>query len=824
MTSEFTDAGGLIAPSAWPYRSHALGLCGVEEHARLADQLADTVGEVAQDIRSRWSGVLPDVYEAPGAEHLYLAMDPAHRAGETVSERLRWGAKLMRNYTDTVGGLKQRLATLETEATAWRATVSPGIWVSAEDLPFVRVAEFTPAGALLEALSPLAQAKGMTLSWREHRPSVEQNQAYVATISGLTEQIRDAIETLVHGLQTVEAAEGRISALTFAMGGSPFGSAPPDDGEWFMRDRDELEAMTPEQLTQWWNGLESWQQEAMGDTIPLLDLDRQIVEGKLTDAIEQAAESESGTDIAALDATLQVFGQDEAALAAVIAGAGGAAVATVVHAAGQSAFTTGCDMEAARRVATRLREGLSTASADWEPEQAQKFALEMLRGVEGGRHASAVGFLFGDHRNSPMGEEFTVATATELDAMERDPIGWQQPWLHIGPEVGVLALEALTPGQDGNSTRLQDPMGRVLSTLGEYPDAALNWLTDDGTDEYSPTDESDSGYKSAGQARLEYYFQERDSSVRAGRDGFEGVAALWSGAQEATGGPLDPNSYDPTSGAYDPEVWEKVATMTTYAVRGLSENETFIPEQVSTLGMIELASGTVDAMPHLAHNPIHEYSTDQELKSLALEGFLPSELPGLEGEPRATPNVTRAALAEVAAAAASSPASVEMLTQGVSQYQEVLVGVAQKGQTDPREAVDRIVKLEAFLSGARDGGEAGVMNRKDEAAEQAINAASTAAGAIPVPEPVEKVGKLALKGAVAWATDEALDAWTNNLAEAQVDSEGKAREEAAATGHAAAELATQLGVDGLSANEASGTFDSVYEAIYSKSSDGIVTQ
>lgn len=817
MSSEFTDAQGLVAPDAWPYRSHALGLGWVEEQARLARGLADTVGEVARDVHGRWSGVLPEVYEGPGAWELYAAMNPVHRAGETVSDRLRWGAKLMRNYTDTVSGLKQRLANLETEATAWRTTVLAGIWVSAEDLPFVRVVEFAAVGSLLEAASPLAQTQGATLSWREHRPSVEQNQAYVTTISTLTEQIRDAIETLVRGLQAVDTAEGRISALTFAMGGHAFGSASPDDGEWFMRDRGELEAMTPEQLVRWWDGLEVWQQEAMVDTVPLLGLDRQVVQDKFADAIEQATESESGTDIAELDVTLQVFGQDEVAWAAAVTAAGGAAVASVVHAAGQSAFTERRDASGGRRVAARLREGLSQASAHWEPEQAQDFALEMLRGVDPGRHASAVGFLFGDHHQNPMGQELTVAMATELDAMERDPIGIEQPWLHSGPEPGVLYLEVMAPRQDEYPARLQDPLGRVLSTLGEYPDAALDWLTDDSTDEYSsPKTENPGAYRSAGQARLEHYFRERDSSTGSGRDGFEGVAALWTDAQEATGGPLDP-------GSYDPQVWEKVATVTTYAVRGLSENPTFIPEHVSTLGTIELADGTVHAMPHLVHNPIHEYSASKQ-EEVLVRNFLPSELPGVEGEPRATPNVTRAALADVAAAAASSPASAEVLAQGVGQHQEALVGIAQKGQTDPREAVERIVKLEAFLSGARDGGEAGVMNRKDEAAEQAINVASTGAGAIPVPEPVEKVGKFALKGAVAWATDGALDAWTNNLAEAQVDSEGKALEEGAAVGVAAEELAKQLGVKSMSANEATGTFDSVYDAIYSKSSDGIATQ
>lgn len=582
--SEFTDGTGLVSPSTWPVRSHELGLDWVEEMADEARRLGDRVTEVTGQVVQVWSGMRQQ-YQGPGEEKLWAAMAPVGSDGEAEKQEFGSAHRVMAEYAQDVSSLKRRLADVETEATLWRGRVASGIWVSGEDLPFVKVQSIWSAAKDFVDLG----TQGETVSWHEHRPSIEQNEAFIATARQLTEQIRGEGERLARKLQKLYDPPGGDQRYHTRAAGWGFwdGWGGKEEHPWFVPSRQKLREMSPEELRAWWDALTPGQRELMANTMPELDLDSGVAERILTDAMREAADG-NVVHVENLDVMLTLFGHDDAAMASMFTAVGGATVVGVLREAGRSGQASAAgeaSSQAAFRVVTTLRENLAAASADWSETAAKQFAQEVMRGSdETAWPAPEVAYLFADELNNPMSEHFTVAMADELDAVERGNPDWPGHWPPDSYSSGLFGLLAANGMEDPERhARLNDPMGRVLSTLGQYPDAALDWLTDAAQDEFAVE-------QTAGEARLEHYYKVRDSSA----DGFEGVSAVWAGALQASGGPYDQDSWGMEA---DDGGWERVATMTTLATRGLEANPAFVPENVSSLGARDLATGTVLSLP-----------------------------------------------------------------------------------------------------------------------------------------------------------------------------------------------------------------------------------
>lgn len=398
-----------------------------------------------------------------------------------------------------------------------------------------------------------------------------------------------------------------------------------------------------------------------------------------------------------LEALLKRWKGDDGVVDDVFAELGGAATVRLVDEAANAGQI---------ELAAALRSALSTASADWTTEEAQEFAGTLMNeytAVTGG--VAAIGYLFADVENAPLGVELAVAAATEADRIERMTPGvWSGGW----SEMSLSGVGGLT-GDSAQGARVNDAAGRILQTLGQYPDAALDWLStgDDGA---------------AHDDRISYWFGTRDWS-RTG-DGFEGPAALWGGASRASGGPAH--------GWTDDDISTRVAEMTTGVVRALAANEELLGEIVSPEGSQEFAHAVGVHLPAFVEYPLTSNFAPEDLDN---RGSKAVSILGTEGA-LTIPVVVDSELKRILAVVGGDPTTPSgALRPYILQYEEdaMVAGLDSANPIDARGAIDRITTLSGALSGASAGNDAAVAVRYDEGVREVFGAGATAAGAAPVP-------------------------------------------------------------------------------------------
>lgn len=432
-------------------------------------------------------------------------------------------------------------------------------------------------------------------------------------------------------------------------------------------------------------------------------------------------------DVASLQAFFDVWGRDPAAMARFYAALGGSDTVGLVDRLGDAVTAGEIGGPVALALATGLREGLSVASQRWSTRTASEFAAGMLDGASptGGGRVAAVGFLFSDAVQRPLGMELTVAVADVVDLQERTGL-WQGPWSDRSPHAGGRVLSTLEGEVRGwSGTRADDLAGRVFSTLGAYPTAALEWLMSTDPDVVEENDD-------LGAARIVYWYGERDWSDAAAGDGFEGPATFWAGAQQVPGGPTDASAYSATA-------WERVATLTTLVAGNLVINPAFLPENLSELGSTHLAEGISLSVPYLAERPVYEFDGEAaELDRQRVRG-ISNLLPGMDS-PRVIPDVSKVDLATLLAGAVSADGGREVLVASVGAYQDALVGLASGGRLPNEGVLDRVAALQGLLDGAGAGGRLATATRHDAAVQEVIDLAAEVVGAIPVPGAGKLVG------------------------------------------------------------------------------------
>ena len=135
MSSEVTDASGLIDPDMFPFRSGALwtSLDDVSENARFCRQTGQSVGQASRDAHTAWAS-LREHYQAPEGEDLYGAMDPVKASGDREWDVLDQAAGLMDAYVDELMPVRQKLQVLEADARELRTRVAGGVWLTASDV------------------------------------------------------------------------------------------------------------------------------------------------------------------------------------------------------------------------------------------------------------------------------------------------------------------------------------------------------------------------------------------------------------------------------------------------------------------------------------------------------------------------------------------------------------------------------------------------------------------------------------------------------------------------------------------------------------------
>lgn len=470
---------------------------------------------------------------------------------------------------------------------------------------------------------------------------------------------------------------------------------------------------------------------------------------------DMASELGSGTfesDLAAqLQALYGLYGNDPTVMAQMNLALGGEDLMSLISRIDDAGANGWIAPGAALLLAQSVRGGLSVGSERWTAGVGQGFANDLWKGAAkeyGTGSWTGLAFLFGDEGDDPIGVTTTVGLANLADEYERGMPGVTASYPGPGQGVmgpdGFLAMaEADQAGYDVN--RLGDWTARVFSTLGEYPQEAMDWLTDTGTDPYKDTPiYPDEPFASdeLGANRVEYWFGDRDSSL----DGFEGVLALWEGAQSIPGGPTD-------GSFYSPEAWNQASVLSHDVIHQLigepqptedaseyvAGNPHFSSDNISDLGSVKLVQALAPQMPGLVEEPM-----------VTQTGYKPSESDptafidpyGIEGDPREYVSLSPEALARVLGIAGSQGGGAEALEIVVNDYQNIVTGAAQVGAYNPADAATRVAILQSVLDGSTTGVDLGAATRHDEAVESAIGVVETGVGMLPIPGLDKLVGAI----------------------------------------------------------------------------------
>lgn len=455
-------------------------------------------------------------------------------------------------------------------------------------------------------------------------------------------------------------------------------------------------------------------------------------------------------DAAKLQALFALYGNDPVVMSKMNLAMGGEDVISLINAIDTAGADGWMTPAAALLLAQSVRGGLSVGSQRWDSDTGQNFAEELYSGAasaHGTNSWTSLAFLFGDEQGDPIGVTTTVGLADIADANERGLPGGSDGLYGPGQGVtgpgGFLSLaEAEQAGYDIN--RLGDWTSRVFSTLGEYPEAAMDWLTSTEDDPYRDAPlypDEPYGSDDLGANRLEYWYGRRDSSL----DGFEGVLALWEGAQSIPGGPTDGN-------AYIPEAWDQASTLSHDVIARLigepratedaegyvAGNPHFVSENLSELGSVKLVEALAPQMPGLVEYPMVGGQNPDGLSdpTTSINPF------GIEGDPRVYANLSPEALARILGLAGSNSGGAEALQAVVNDYQNTVLGAAELGLYNPVDAATRVSTLQAVLDGSTAGVDLGEATRHDEAVQSAIGVVETGVGMLPIPGLDKLVGTL----------------------------------------------------------------------------------
>lgn len=423
----------------------------------------------------------------------------------------------------------------------------------------------------------------------------------------------------------------------------------------------------------------------------------------------------SEADVSNLQTLYDLYGKNPQVMAQMNRDMGGENVVSLIDELGRGVVDGSVPAAAALALAQSVRGGLSVGSQRWTPLTGQEFAEEMMSQASTmvGGDPAAIGFLFGDPTNAPIGVTTTLALADMIDTAER---GNYQIWQDSSPLPGGTTLALLEEEQTGLSgLRVVDMAGRVLETLGAYPAEALEWLT-------SAEDDGVTGEGKLGENRVDYWYGERDWSTY---DQFEGPAGLWAGSQHAPGGPGDGSVTLPDGTNNSPQVWHDSAQLTHDIMEALARNEQFVTENVSEIASVKMVAALAPQIPGFVEDP---------LSGMGDDGGSTLESPVFgSGDPREYARVSREIFAEVFGVAGDHAAGAEALSTVVTNYQVGLSEAATAENASVPGLTQRIAILQGMLDGAADGAALGEATRQDEAVEEAIGLLADAVGLIPVP-------------------------------------------------------------------------------------------
>ncbi len=398
------------------------------------------------------------------------------------------------------------------------------------------------------------------------------------------------------------------------------------------------------------------------------------------------------------------------------------------------------DLAAFESFASAFRQSLSAGSAEWTDAEASAFADGLFTNTGPMSGLEVISYLFDDPDGAPMGPALTVATATIFDEWERNPerIGQMTPVLVEVPATRPLGQLMFEENSDMGlwDTAGNDPMSRVLETLGGYPEESLDWLTDGSPDPYWDS-RSGGEAPSTGEGRIDYWFGERTWNS----DGFTGAGTLFDGALSADDGIRDP------SAAYDSPTIKAQMDASSHVLDALggAANTTFTPETLAPDAQNEFGKSLATLLPRLAESPITQ--TPGQLGSprdggdyVKVDFLEPPEQYLLESDTSVqyllAPNSPFENVARVWGAVGATPGGLAHLDAAVNLYTTQLELAALSGADGAPglvQAFDRIAEIEGFHTGSMGGAVALEGMRHDKQFQEMMDNVDFVVGLVPIP-------------------------------------------------------------------------------------------
>ncbi|MCU1404297.1 MAG: hypothetical protein JWQ43_600, partial [Glaciihabitans sp.] len=334
-----------------------------------------------------------------------------------------------------------------------------------------------------------------------------------------------------------------------------------------------------------------------------------------------------------------------------------------------------------------------------------------------------------------MGREFTITVAAEIDDLERNGHGPLINYNDLGNS-GASRLSALeNPGSEwridnlsggaqavdpvtGEGLSVNDLSGRVLESLGQYPDAAMDFLTDSSMG---------SGERTIGAERLAYWYGERDFS---GADQFEGPAALWLGAQQIDGGPFDVEQ--------GPYAMDRAAMLTSDIMFTLATNDNYRAQNLS-----EDASGMLATNVAVHLDGFTEFLYDHDAVQSDRAGSEPVPIFGTD-ENRATPKINLDVFLNVIGPIGANDQGSTVLETAATANQARYIDLAIDRPDLLEGALRRINALQGAVDGSATGSTIKSATDHDAIVEEQAEAAALLVSLLPLP-PLLPEGKVVLE-------------------------------------------------------------------------------
>lgn len=196
---------GLIDPSLFPCKSTDFSEQAILDSAAAVAGMGENVLSHTETVNTEWSGLQgAGVYEAPEQDAVYALMQPAVQDATEYRDSMSRVSSALTTYAGELAAVQADLSDLEDRAMEFRAEALRGYEVSNIEangwMAYAGYADMGPAYAAQVAGTDADPMGTTVVSWKEHEPAVEKNEALLREYAEILERISTAAVTCANAI------------------------------------------------------------------------------------------------------------------------------------------------------------------------------------------------------------------------------------------------------------------------------------------------------------------------------------------------------------------------------------------------------------------------------------------------------------------------------------------------------------------------------------------------------------------------------------------------------------------------------------------------